>query len=107
MVGRWLAVRYTLGNISESNNGSQINVAASSAGSDVEIVEAKMSSDESFVSSATKDELLDAHKDFGPDALRLLSCIEKPDLWKVCVVYPALPTYVKGQVALLGDAVSR
>ena len=84
----------------------QINVATSSMGSGLDFSGTKMSSDESFVSHATRDELLEAHKDFGPDALRLLSCIQKPDLWKVCVVYPPLPTYIKGRVALLGDAVS-
>ena len=59
----------------------QINVATSSMGSGLDFVGTKMSPDESFVSPATRDELLEAHKDFGPDALSLLGCIEKPDLW--------------------------
>ena len=53
----------------------------------------------------TTEQLLEAYEGFGDDALALLSCMENPSRWDLNVVYPGLPSYVKGRVALLGDAV--
>ena len=54
----------------------------------------------------TTEQLLEAYEGFGEDALALLSCMREPSRWDINVVYPGLPSYVKGRVALLGDAVS-
>ena len=42
--------------------------------------------------------------DFGPDIRRLLSCIAAPSLWRIHALSPPLETFVRGRVALLGDA---
>ena len=50
-------------------------------------------------------ELMDAFHGWGNDVIRLLGCMVKATRWSINVLHPHLPTFVKGKVALLGDAV--
>ena len=65
-----------------------------------------MPADQPTVVPSTTEELLKAYAGWGSDALGLLSCIHNPDKWVINVVYPALPSYARDKVAVLGDAVS-
>ena len=53
----------------------------------------------------TTKQLQEAYAGFGPDAMKLLGCVQKADRWAINFVYPALPSYSKGRIAVLGDAV--
>ena len=64
------------------------------------------SHDGPWVVPATRDELLKEYEGWGSDVLKILGCIQNPSKWMIHVVNPPLQTYVKGRVALLGDAVS-
>lgn len=54
---------------------------------------------------ATPQELLAEFEGWGSDVLGLLGCVQKTDKWVMNVLHPELKSYVKGRVALLGDAV--
>lgn len=54
----------------------------------------------------TNEELSNQFADYGSNVRSILACIDKPNKWYINVVYPHLESYVKGRVALLGDAVS-
>lgn len=43
--------------------------------------------------------------EWGSDVAGLLRCIKAPQKWMIYGVFPPLKSYVKGHVALLGDAV--
>lgn len=52
------------------------------------------------------EEILAQYEGWGPDVVNLLKCIKQPNKWYINVVDPPLESYVKGRVALVGDAVS-
>ena len=70
------------------------------------IGEANLADDEPRAVQATKEELLKEYEDWGSDAAVIMNSIETTNKWSIEVLYPPLETYVKGSVALLGDAVS-
>ena len=70
----------------------------------IDIGEANRPEDAPTSEACTAADLLAEYEDFGSDIRRVLGCIERPLKWYINVVYPHLPTYVKGHVALLGDA---
>ena len=46
------------------------------------------------------------YEGWGPDVAALIKCMpEKPNKWSIHVVHPPLDSFVKGRVALIGDAV--
>ena len=51
-------------------------------------------------------EVLDEYQGWGKDVVSLLSCMSNIKKWRINVVYPPLPSYFKGAIALMGDAVS-
>ncbi|KAI5122975.1 hypothetical protein M0805_006854 [Coniferiporia weirii] len=57
-----------------------------------------------WVTPRTTSELLAEYAGWGRDVLLLLGCIESPSVWAIHAVDPPLATYVRGRVALLGDA---
>lgn len=57
-----------------------------------------------WVTPAAKQEVLDAYEDCGSEVQTLLSLIPNPSKWSVHAVDPPLTSYVKGQIALVGDA---
>lgn len=83
----------------------QINVAALVADYAVDIGDANRPEDAPTSEVVTSADLLAEYEDFGDDIRSVIGCIERPLRWYINVVYPHLPTYVKGRVALLGDAV--
>lgn len=54
------------------------------------------------------EDVLIPYQGWGSEITNLLSCAENPGKWEINVVYPALAPekWVKGRVAILGDAVS-
>ena len=70
-----------------------------------ELSEVKLSEDEPTVVPVTVQDVLADYADFGEDVRKILSCLVNPTRWKLTVVWPHLPTFVNGGIALLGDAV--
>ena len=62
---------------------------------------------ESQVTDATTEELVRAYAGWGSEVTGLLSCVKQPSKWNINVIWPPLQSYVRGRVALMGDAVSR
>ncbi|TFY80957.1 hypothetical protein EWM64_g3057 [Hericium alpestre] len=60
--------------------------------------------EEPWVVPASKDELLSQFSDWGDDARMVLQFIENPTKWSLHGLYPPLPSFVTGRVALIGDA---
>src|SRR5258706_13122440 len=60
---------------------------------------------EDWVAQISEKKLLEEFKTWGEDAQKLIGCLRQPNRWYIHGVYPQLDTYVKGNVALLGDAV--
>ncbi|OBZ71586.1 Salicylate hydroxylase [Grifola frondosa] len=56
-----------------------------------------------WVSCATSDEVLQAFAEWEPEVKTLLTCLNHPSRWAINVA-TSLPTYVRGRVAILGDA---
>jgi len=56
-----------------------------------------------WVAQVAQEELLSHYRDWEPDVISLLKCIERPTRWAVHALRP-LPTYAHGRVALVGDA---
>ncbi|KAI0318091.1 hypothetical protein OF83DRAFT_1083140 [Amylostereum chailletii] len=81
-----------------------LNIVAFVADFDKPMLPADPNGARSWVQEVTQKELLDQYEGWGEDALIMLKCIERPSRWSVHGIYPPLKTFVKGNVALLGDA---
>lgn len=57
-----------------------------------------------WVTPVPQEELLAQYADWGADAQHILRCLEQPSKWSIHGVYPQLEHYVRGRVAVLGDA---
>ncbi|KAG9314158.1 hypothetical protein JVU11DRAFT_4944 [Chiua virens] len=57
-----------------------------------------------WVVPVEEQEILDVFQDCGTEVQRLLSLIRNPSKWSLHVVSPLLSSFVKGHVALVGDA---
>ncbi|CAL1694047.1 unnamed protein product [Somion occarium] len=68
--------------------------------------EIQRSPTEPWVIPVTPEGMLADFADCGAnsDTIKLLRCINNPTKWFLYAVYPVLDTYVKGRVALVGDA---
>ncbi|EKM56057.1 uncharacterized protein PHACADRAFT_257104 [Phanerochaete carnosa HHB-10118-sp] len=88
------------------SKGAVINIAAFVARYDVPIGHTSIarSPEQPSVEVVSNQELMDQYTDFGGSIRAVLGCIDKPNKWYISVVYPHLKTYVRGKVALLGDA---
>ncbi|KAI0077462.1 FAD/NAD(P)-binding domain-containing protein [Panus rudis PR-1116 ss-1] len=65
----------------------------------------KLSSEEKWVQlGIPKEELLNRFEGWSHDATTLLSCGRNINKWSIHVVHPHLETYVRGGIALIGDA---
>ena len=59
-----------------------------------------------WVGEASRDDLQKDFEGWGPDVVTLLRGMpEKTGRWSIHVVHPELPSYSKGRVAIVGDAV--
>ncbi|THH10192.1 hypothetical protein EW145_g1488 [Phellinidium pouzarii] len=85
-------------------NGTVINVVAFTCERSYPWGAKPIPQDKPWVTPRTTSELLAEYAGFGRDALMLLSCIAKPSVWAVHAVDPPLEAYVRGRVAVLGDA---
>ncbi|KAI0784966.1 hypothetical protein C8Q75DRAFT_723504 [Abortiporus biennis] len=59
---------------------------------------------EPWTQRTTEQEILDEYQNWGEDVIRLLNRVQNPSKWMMHVVHPPLQTYVRGRIALLGDA---
>ncbi|KAG8219611.1 hypothetical protein J3R82DRAFT_565 [Butyriboletus roseoflavus] len=57
-----------------------------------------------WVTPAAEQEILDAHEDSGAEVRKLLNLITNPSKWSIHTVDPPLDSFVKGHIALVGDA---
>ena len=73
----------------------------------VAIGDVKLPPDQPTVMPASVEELLTVYQGWGNDVVRLLACMSKPNKWYINIVHPFLETYVKGNIALMGDSVRR
>ncbi|CCL98087.1 uncharacterized protein FIBRA_00081 [Fibroporia radiculosa] len=85
-------------------NSTLINVVAFVADYSKPIGSDYLPPGEPWVKVVPQEEMIQAYDGWGSDAISLLKCIEEPSKWSVHVLYPPLDSYVKGRVALLGDA---
>lgn len=84
----------------------QVNVVAFDARYDIPIGAQNLPDGAPWVEVVSRDVLDQVYAGFGPDVASLIKCMpERPSKWSIHVVDPPLETYVKGRVALLGDAV--
>ncbi|THH33455.1 hypothetical protein EUX98_g789 [Antrodiella citrinella] len=84
--------------------GNTINVVAFVTNGPEPIGLAKLPHGEPWVKTTPQSELLEAYDGWGHQVKGLLKCLHKPSKWSICAVHPHLPSYVKGNVALIGDA---
>jgi len=85
-------------------NAKLINVVAFAADHTVPIGSVELPAGQRWVEYVSQDELLQVYEGWGSDVIRVLKCIAKPSKWYIHVVYPPLDSYVKGRIALIGDA---
>lgn len=83
----------------------QINVVAFAADHTIPIGSVQLPPDQPRVILVPQEEMLKEYEGWGNDVIGLLSCIPKPSKWFIHVVHPPLESYVKGRIALVGDAV--
>ncbi|KAH9835875.1 uncharacterized protein C8Q71DRAFT_797371 [Rhodofomes roseus] len=86
-------------------NGDEIiNVVAFAADYTKPIGSVSLSPDEPWVKSVPQEEMFQVFEGCGPQVMGLLECIKEPSKWSIHVVHPHLESFVKGRVALIGDA---
>ncbi|KAI0094260.1 FAD/NAD(P)-binding domain-containing protein [Irpex rosettiformis] len=84
--------------------GTIINISAAVIDHSIDVGAVKLADDEPRVVQAMKEEILKDFEGWGSDARVIMSSVETMNKWLIEVLYPPLETYVKGSVALLGDA---
>ncbi|KAI1793193.1 FAD/NAD(P)-binding domain-containing protein [Ganoderma leucocontextum] len=86
-------------------NGEIINVVAFSARYDIPIGSEELPKGTQWVEEVSREVVEKEYEGWGPDVAVLMKCMpEKPNKWSIHVVHPPLDSYVKGRVALIGDA---
>ena len=87
-------------------SSSKINVVAFYADYTKPIGAESLPPDERWVESVPQEEMFKVYEGCGPQVMALLKCIKTPSKWAIHVVQPHLDSFVKGRVAVIGDAVS-
>ncbi|EJF67164.1 FAD/NAD(P)-binding domain-containing protein [Dichomitus squalens LYAD-421 SS1] len=86
-------------------NGEVINVVAFVARYDIPIGSEKLPPGTPWVETVPKEAMEKEYEGWGPDIAALMKCMpETPSKWSIHVVHPPLDSFVKGHVALIGDA---
>ncbi|EGO19493.1 hypothetical protein SERLADRAFT_453461 [Serpula lacrymans var. lacrymans S7.9] len=85
------------------HNMNTINVVVFSSNPSIPMGSVQVPSHQ-WVILASNQEILDAYKDCGPDVTTLLSLMESPRKWSIHTVDPPLDTFVRENIALVGDA---
>ncbi|KAJ7273093.1 hypothetical protein C8J57DRAFT_1316692 [Mycena rebaudengoi] len=83
------------------NSGKTINIVAFATNSAVPVGSVDVPGP--WVESVPQQELLDAYAGWGPDVQIMLQHLVAPSKWYIHALRP-LPTYVRGRIALVGDA---
>ena len=82
-------------------------MVAFSANHDLPIGSVTFQPDQPTVVPASQEELLALFGDWGSDIIKMFKCVPSASKWSIQMVNPPLSSYVKGHVALVGDAVRR
>jgi len=85
-------------------NVTLVNIVAFAADYTIPIGSIELPPGQPWVEYVPQEELLQVFKGWGSDVMGILKCITKPSKWHIHVVYPPLDSYVKGRIALIGDA---
>ncbi|EJD06063.1 FAD/NAD-binding domain-containing protein [Fomitiporia mediterranea MF3/22] len=84
-------------------NGTVVNVVAFAADHSIPWGARPVPPD-AWVTPRSTEELLSNYEGWGRDVRLLLGCIARPSVWSVHACNPPLESYVRGRVALVGDA---
>lgn len=91
---------------SQPDKQVQINIVAFSARYDIPFGSEELRRETPWVEAVSREAVRKEYEGWGPDVAALIKCMpEKPSRWSIHVVHPPLDSYVKGRVALIGDAV--
>ncbi|KAJ3488182.1 hypothetical protein NLI96_g3021 [Meripilus lineatus] len=82
----------------------EVNIVAFVTDRSIEFGAANLPPSQPWVESVPQSEMLAEFDEWGSDVAGLLRCIKAPQKWMIYGVFPPLKSYVKGHVALLGDA---
>ncbi|VDB92184.1 unnamed protein product [Peniophora sp. CBMAI 1063] len=89
-------------------NGTMLNISALTTDLAHSMVPAgPQASWVTWVQPATREDVLEAFKDFGPDVRAIFECIEKPTKWAMHGLYPPLESHVFSAKSEDGGAASR
>ena len=81
-------------------------MVAFSARYDIPFESEELQEQSAWVQEVTREVVEKEYEGWGPDATAIVKCMpEKPNKCSIHVVYPALESFSKGRVALIGDAV--
>ncbi|EPT01591.1 FAD/NAD-binding domain-containing protein [Fomitopsis schrenkii] len=86
------------------NGYTTINVVAFYADHIKPIGSESLPPTEPWVQSVPQEEMFKVFEGCGPQVMALLKCIKTPSKWSIHVVQPHLQSFVKGRVAVIGDA---
>ncbi|KAH9937365.1 uncharacterized protein B0H18DRAFT_1206226 [Fomitopsis serialis] len=81
-----------------------INVVAFAADYTKPIGTVSLPPDEPWVKVVSQEEMFKVFEGCSSEVMALLECIKEPSKWSIHVVHPHLESFVKGRVALIGDA---
>ena len=74
---------------------------------DIPIGAANLPDGAPWVELVPREVVEEVYAGWGPNVAALMKCMpENPSKWSIHVLYPPLESYAKGNVAVLGDAVS-
>ena len=85
----------------------QLNFVGFDADHDIPIGSVTLGADQPTVTTTDSKELLGLFADWSGDIIKTLGCMRTVSKWSIQMVYPPLKSYIKGHVALIGDAVGR
>ena len=84
----------------------QVNTVAFIVNNEIPIGSTSLPAGKPWVTSSTETNVMQEFDGWADDVIGLLRCMQTSSKWSIHVVYPPLESYVKGRVALIGDAVS-
>ncbi|KAK7695347.1 hypothetical protein QCA50_002539 [Cerrena zonata] len=90
--------------VNQIQGGKLINVAAFITDPSNSFSKPYHPDENAWVVPATTEEIERDFSDSSNELVTLLKCIREPTKWSICAVHPALPSFAKGRVAVIGDA---
>ncbi|KAH9949948.1 hypothetical protein B0H21DRAFT_776995 [Amylocystis lapponica] len=81
-----------------------INLVAFATNHDIPVGSVSVPAKDSWVTTVSGAELVEEFGGWANDIIAFLRCEDKPSKWFIPIVHPPLESYVKGCIALIGDA---